>query len=279
MSKHARRHAMTRTLLLAALAVVVVALRREPRWVRRVRLRLDVQRPALVRPSYGRTLARHRADDRTAWRELTALAERRVSGRMLAPPVVVVRGRVEAMTFVLRVLDVVRDVRAANARAGWEPGWPVVRRAGWHPPVGLPWPSSVGNLTGVVGAVLSVLVVASVVGQVGTAPAPLTSIAAMGFRDNHVSFTRHLLEAPVASSETAPSPERSGSAADADRGTATAKRSSTPAPTSPAKDSAQVGRDRDPVRVAPYLYLNSNHLPDVGAVMRRTGVTEFTLAF
>ncbi len=180
--------------------------------------------------------------------------------------------------------DVVSAVGTQGARSGWTPGgWPHVRRAAWRRPEGtLPWRTgtAIGNLTGVVGVVLTVLLISSVVGQVGTAPTPQTLVAAKGFRDNHVDFTRHLLSASAAVGKAAPSSQRSRSASGTKPSAAKAKppvpRS---VPQSGGRNTKQVSRDRGPVHVQPYIYLNSNHLPDVGEVMRHTGVTEFTLAF
>ncbi|MFB9729116.1 hypothetical protein [Haloechinothrix salitolerans] len=262
MSKHARRHVLTRTLLLVALALIAAVLRK-PRWRRLLRDRLDdVQRPYPPRPPKGRTPARHRAtEDRTIWREVTTSAR--------------------------RLRQAFHAVGATDARAAWRlampDGWRYIRWAGWRRPADpIPWRTStpVGSLTGVIGVVLAVLLISSVVSQVGNAPPRTFLTTAKAFRDNHVDFTRHLLNTPAARDAPTSSPKRARSRSDTDRSKPKSTGSeSRHAPTPLGKKAVPVNRDRGPVRVQPYLYLNSDHVPDVGAVMRRTGVTEFTLAF
>ncbi|MPY96603.1 MAG: hypothetical protein GEU97_01125 [Actinophytocola sp.] len=274
MSKHAKRHASTRTLALIAVAVVAAVLRK-PRWQRLLRDHLEsLPRPGLVRPSEDHTPTRHRAaDNRTLWGEITE-----ASRGWLA---VALRWAREAETSARRLLDVVGAAALSDARIEWVPGrWPRVRRDAWRRASTLPWQTntSVGHLTGAVGAVLAVLLISSVAGQVATPPAPQTSLAVKGFRTDHVDFTRHLLNAPAATDQP-PSTRRAAPAADAERSKPAAPARSRKAPQPAGTKAVPVHQQPGPVRVQPYLYLNSNHVPDIGAVMRRTGVTEFTLAF
>lgn len=256
MGKHAKRHASMRTLALVALAVAAAVLRK-PRWQRLLREYFEnCRRPVLVRPPEDHTPTRHRAtDNRTLWQEVTTDAR--------------------------RLLDVVRAAALSDARIDWVPGcWPCVRREGWRRTGTVPWHTntSVGHLTGTVGAVLAVLLMSSVAGQVVTAPVPRPSLAVKGFRTDHVDFTRHLLSAPAVVGKDQ-SPRRAAPAAESGRSEPTAPARPTKEPRRAGTKAAPVHQQPGPVRVQPYLYLNSNHLPDAGEVMRRTGVTEFTLAF